>query len=140
MNPGVHPDRLIRIEDQGLITALSHPLRASILTELDGGEASPKELAQTLDEKLGNVSYHVRILARLGLIELVRTTPRRGAVEHHYRAVPRPGAVLNVDLALDEKGWEEASRALEDLRDQLARIADRRAGARSGRVVGALIG
>jgi hypothetical protein len=36
------------------------------------------------------VSYHVRQLADLGLIKLVKRTPRRGAIEHHYRAEPRP--------------------------------------------------
>jgi hypothetical protein len=35
------------------------------------------------------VSYHVRALANLGLIKLVRTTPIRGAIEHHYKAVER---------------------------------------------------
>ena len=52
--------------------------------------ASPSELAEELGEPLGNVSYHVRNLADLGCIELVGTTPRRGALEHHYRATARP--------------------------------------------------
>jgi hypothetical protein len=85
------------------------------------------------------VSYHVRILARLGLIELVRTTPRRGAVEHHYRSLPRPGAVLHLELSLDDRGWTEASAAFEELRGSLAAIAERRSGLRSGRVVGAVL-
>jgi hypothetical protein len=33
---------------------------------------------------LSNVSYHVRQLAKAGLIELVATRPRRGALEHYY--------------------------------------------------------
>ena len=32
----------------------------------------------------------MRQLNELGLLELVRETPRRGAIEHHYRAKPRP--------------------------------------------------
>jgi hypothetical protein len=36
------------------------------------------------------VSYHTRILARLGCVELVKTKQVRGAVEHYYRAVVRP--------------------------------------------------
>jgi hypothetical protein len=39
---------------------------------------------------LGNVSYHVRQLQSFGLIRLVRTTPRRGSIEHHYELVARP--------------------------------------------------
>jgi hypothetical protein len=38
---------------------------------------------------LGRVSYHIRLLHDLGAIELVSTEPRRGALEHYYRAVTR---------------------------------------------------
>jgi hypothetical protein len=31
-------------------------------------------------------AYHVRVLKKLGCIELVGMQPRRGAVEHVYRA------------------------------------------------------
>jgi DNA-binding transcriptional ArsR family regulator len=70
--------------------ALSHPLRMRLLSALTDREASPKELSVELGEALGNVAYHMRMLEELGCIELVRTTPRRGAVEHHYRQVLRP--------------------------------------------------
>ena len=125
--------------DQGIITALGHPLRARILSVLDAEEASPKELATRLGEKLGNVSYHVRILVRLGLIELVRETPRRGAVEHHYRSAPRPEAVLNVELGLDDTGWREAADALSRLNEQLEGIIARHGGSKGGRIVAALL-
>ena len=54
------------------------------------GVASPNELAKRLNEPLTNVSYHVRMLHDLGCIELVETEPRRGALEHYYRAIVRP--------------------------------------------------
>lgn len=76
--------------DQRMVKALGHPLRVSILTLLNEKVASPNQLAQELDEPLGNVSYHTRMLASLGVIELVDTQPRRGAVEHFYRALQRP--------------------------------------------------
>jgi DNA-binding transcriptional ArsR family regulator len=76
--------------DTNLIKALAHPLRHRLLAILNERVASPKELADELGERLPNVSYHVRILAELGWIELVSTTPRRGAIEHHYRALGRP--------------------------------------------------
>ena len=70
--------------------ALAHPLRVQLLTLLNAGVASPNELAKKLDEPLTNVSYHVRMLHDLGCIELVDTEPRRGALEHYYRAIVRP--------------------------------------------------
>jgi DNA-binding transcriptional ArsR family regulator len=84
----VRPDK--DVTDSRLVKALAHPLRVRILGVLDDRMASPSELAEELDAPLGNVSYHVRILASLGLIRLVKETPRRGSVEHHYEAVPRP--------------------------------------------------
>jgi DNA-binding transcriptional ArsR family regulator len=70
--------------------ALAHPLRVQLLTALNDGVASPNELAKKLNEPLTNVSYHVRMLHDLGCIELVDTAPRRGALEHYYRAIVRP--------------------------------------------------
>jgi DNA-binding transcriptional ArsR family regulator len=71
--------------DSQAAKALAHPLRAQILTELTE-EASPKTLARRLKQPLGSVSYHVGVLEQLGCIELTRTRPVRGALEHFYRA------------------------------------------------------
>jgi DNA-binding transcriptional ArsR family regulator len=76
--------------DSNIVKALSHPLRLRILTRLNEGVASPNEMSKEFEESLPLVSYHVRILRELDCIELVRTTPRRGAIEHHYRALTRP--------------------------------------------------
>lgn len=51
-------------------------------------EATPTQLAQWLGASVGTAAYHVRTLASLGLIELVGETRVRGAVAHHYRALP----------------------------------------------------
>jgi DNA-binding transcriptional ArsR family regulator len=73
--------------DEALLRAISHPLRHRLLGMLDGRIASPNMLARELDLPLGRVSYHIRLLNDLGAIELVRTEPRRGALEHFYQAV-----------------------------------------------------
>jgi DNA-binding transcriptional ArsR family regulator len=111
--------------DLRLAKALSHPLRARIFAILDEQVASPNEIAEMLDERLPNVSYHVRALAELECIELVRTAQRRGAIEHYYRAVKRPffsdsdwkrlprsgrQAIADVGLQLI---WDDVSQAIE---------------------------
>jgi DNA-binding transcriptional ArsR family regulator len=78
------------ITDPRVIKALAHPLRVHILGLLEERTLSPSEIADEIGAPLGNVSYHVRQLAQLNLIKLVRKTPRRGAIEHHYRAHARP--------------------------------------------------
>src|SRR3954447_6960335 len=76
--------------DPRIAKALSHPMRSRILMILNERVASPNEIADAIDERLPNVSYHVRALLELGTIELVDTAQRRGAIEHYYRAVVRP--------------------------------------------------
>jgi DNA-binding transcriptional ArsR family regulator len=78
------------ISDPRVIKALTHPLRVQILRALEERTASPSELADEIGAPLGNVSYHVRQLHGLGLIKLVKRTPRRGAIEHHYKALVQP--------------------------------------------------
>jgi DNA-binding transcriptional ArsR family regulator len=78
------------ISDPRLVKALGHPLRISILAILEERVASPSQIAEELDAPLGNVSYHVRQLAELGLISLVKEIPVRGTLEHYYRAEIRP--------------------------------------------------
>jgi len=73
-----------------LVKALAHELRIEILTILNERVASPNELAKELNEGLSQVSYHVKVLKDYGTIRMVKTIPRRGAVEHYYRATSRP--------------------------------------------------
>ena len=77
--------------------ALAHPLRARILQRLGERVASPGDLAVELGAPLGVVSYHVRMLRDYDCVELVRTEPVRGALQHFYKATARPN--------LDEGQW-----------------------------------
>jgi DNA-binding transcriptional ArsR family regulator len=121
--------------DERLAKALSHPMRAHILAILNEQVASPNEIAGMIDERLPNVSYHVRALHDLGCIELVRTAQRRGAIEHYYRALKRPffsdrdwkrlprsARQAMSDVAL-QMIWEDVSTAIEE--DTFERRSDR---------------
>jgi DNA-binding transcriptional ArsR family regulator len=88
------------VTDQKYVKAMAHPLRLRILAALEHRTASPSELADELEAPLGNVSYHVRQLHGLGLLKLVKETPRRGAVEHYYRLEARPH--------ITDKAWDAA--------------------------------
>jgi DNA-binding transcriptional ArsR family regulator len=113
------------VVDRRLAKALSHPLRAHVLAILNERVASPNQIANELEEPLGNVSYHVKTLAEMGCIELVKTEPRRGAIEHFYRAVVRPffsdkdwkrlppSARQGISDATLQLIWEDTSDALD---------------------------
>jgi DNA-binding transcriptional ArsR family regulator len=111
------------IGDPRLVKALAHPLRVQILSALEDRIASPSDLAAELDAPLGNVSYHVRTLADLGLVKLVKRRTRRGAVEHYYQARGRaqvtnrawaqvPGVVKRSMVAVAlEQAFDQAGAA-----------------------------
>ena len=91
-----------------MVKAFAHPLRLEILRRL-GSRSSPTELARRLGAPLGSVSYHVRVLADLGALELVDQAPRRGAIEHYYSLAPG----LNFEVlnpTLDEEARAELTR------------------------------
>jgi DNA-binding transcriptional ArsR family regulator len=91
---------LTSLSDPRIVRALAHPVRLRILSILEERVASPKEIAREIGAPLTHVSYHVRQLAQLGLIKLDRTTPRRGAVEHHYR--------MDASPSISDDAWREA--------------------------------
>jgi len=105
--------------------ALAHPLRARILQRLGERIASPGDLAVELNAPLGVVSYHVRMLRDYDCVELVRTEPRRGALQHFYRATARPN--------FEEQQWrtlpsglrgELSGETIQTVIDDLAAAAD----------------
>jgi DNA-binding transcriptional ArsR family regulator len=83
--------------DQMLVRAMGHPVRMQALIILNERVASPNEISKELGESVGHVSYHIKVLRECDCIELVDTAPRRGAMEHYYRATDR--------AFLDAKEW-----------------------------------
>jgi len=99
-------ERLPVLVDPRLTKALDHVLRQHILLAAMQGEVSPIGLAKALDEGLSQVSYHVKVLRDdcEGMLEETRTVPRRGAVEHYYRASEK--------TLLPAKAWRRLGKGL----------------------------
>jgi DNA-binding transcriptional ArsR family regulator len=107
--------------DARLIKAFTHPLRRAILARLDQAVLSPKDLAGELSAPLSVVSYHVKELLRLDLIELVRTEQRRGAIQHWYRGKSR-GIVNRREFQTDKQGFDELAEALAEALERIELI------------------
>lgn len=76
--------------DQEMVKALSHPIRVEILEALQDRVASPSELSEEMDQRLGVISYHARTLVKSGCLELVHAEPRRGSLENFFAVARRP--------------------------------------------------
>ncbi len=69
-----------------LISALNHPLRRRILRKLNERveAASARQLAREMGLPIGNVSYHLQVLARLNVLTQTHARQVRGAREFFY--------------------------------------------------------
>jgi predicted ArsR family transcriptional regulator len=91
--------------------ARSHPLRRRILMAMRERDRllSPKRFAESVGEKVTNVSYHFRVLHQVGLIELADQQQVRGATEHFYA----PSAAFTAQIQ-DTVAMDRITEILED--------------------------
>jgi hypothetical protein len=104
--------------------ALAHPLRSHSATPRRA-RRQPRRARGRPRRPLGVLAYHVRMLREYDCVELVRTEPRRGALQHYYKATAR--AVLDAEqrrsLPAALRG-ELSGATLRGLIDDLAAGAD----------------
>lgn len=120
------------VPDTRVVRALAHPIRVAALALLEERVLSPTELSEQLGVTLPLISYHVRQLKEFGLIKLVRTAPRRGTVQHYYRAKPRPKGtgharpqvpmIVKREMVGDERCGEQVSKLLAKTLERVERI------------------
>lgn len=90
--------------DPRILKAQSHPIRAHILNILSEGPNSPSRMQRRMENvSLELVCHHIKVLRKVGLIELVRIREHGGRKEHIYRAVKRQYFSLEEWLAVDPK-------------------------------------
>lgn len=76
--------RLPAEEVRPLLDALAHPVRAQVLAILADRNASATEIAEAIGEPRSKVRYHLRALAKSGLIGCEGAKNRRGAREYYW--------------------------------------------------------
>jgi DNA-binding transcriptional ArsR family regulator len=69
------------------IKALSSPYRISIIEAFNGEAATAKHISSKIGEPHSKVNYHIKLLAKVGLLKLIKETPKYGVVEKYYKPV-----------------------------------------------------
>jgi len=114
---------------QEFMAAIGDPRRMRILEILTQQQASATEMAKMIEESPQTTQYHVKVLEKAGLIELVETREVRGALEKFYRAVAEQfilsekiGEAPDMDtMALDWAGeWLRLGRLEAEISDERA--------------------
>ena len=87
-----------------LVTAMGHPTRAHAVTVLNERVACAAEIGRELGRPARHVSYHLKQLEKLGVIELVRVAETAGGrtTGRYYRALVRSW--------YDPESWKQISR------------------------------
>lgn len=69
------------------IKALSSPYRIKIIEAFDNKPASAKDISTRMGEPHGRVNYHIKTLAKVGILKLVDVSIKQGVVEKYYMPV-----------------------------------------------------
>jgi DNA-binding transcriptional ArsR family regulator len=105
------PDARTVHTDVNVLAALHHPARRRLL-ELLGldGPSTVSQLADAVEERVGNVSHHLKVLAEAGLIEEAPELARDRR-ERWWRSAQRRMSWTIADVAGDPVGEAIASAA-----------------------------
>lgn len=111
--------------DDRIFKAQSHPIRAHILNILSEGPNSPSRMHRRMENvSLALVCHHIKVLRKVGLIELVQIKKYGGRKEHIYRATKRQYFSLEEWLVVDGKFRDPlVSTILRQISDDTGRAA-----------------
>ena len=91
------PERIFHVETDQQLHAVGSLARHRVLRVLRDGPATVTQIAERLGIAKGSSHYHVKVLAKAGLIHVVETRKVRGVEELYYGmvaaaiALPDPG-------------------------------------------------
>lgn len=100
------------------LKAISDGTRQKILGILGERSFTTSQLAEVLHQPKGTVGHHLRVLARVGLIRVVRTRQVRAMTEKYYGRVAREwiasGAQAGIDVTAAMLRQVESERVREE--------------------------
>ena len=77
------------LRDLEQIKAISQQNRLNIIEAFDNEPKTAKQIAESLNEPHGRVNYHIKVLEKVGIIELVEEVTKMGVVEKYYCPVAK---------------------------------------------------
>jgi DNA-binding transcriptional ArsR family regulator len=108
--PEREPDHapMRQVDDPRLLRAVAHPVRNRILAELSAtGPLRAADIATQIDVPANQASFHLRQLAKYGLVEEAPELARDGR-DRVWRMVNERGLAVNLDELEDTPGGKAA--------------------------------
>lgn len=72
------------LRDLECIKAVAHPKRIEILNQFENSPLSAKQLSEILEEPHAKINYHIKMLYKVGILDLVEEKIKSGIVEKYY--------------------------------------------------------
>jgi DNA-binding transcriptional ArsR family regulator len=108
--PRIHYEKSLSARE---LRGLAHPLRFRLLELLREGPATASMLGRELGESSGATSYHLRVLARMGMVEEV---PDRGTRRERWWKRPEERQVVLIASArADDAEYEAAGARMHEM-------------------------
>ncbi|WP_344297682.1 winged helix-turn-helix domain-containing protein [Agromyces neolithicus] len=98
--PGYELADRMALTEPAQVRAIGHPLRTTILQLLHERAATVTELAAAVERPKSTVAHHVDVLARNGLLRVVRTRKVRAIEERFYGRTARMFSIMAETAAL----------------------------------------
>lgn len=103
------------LKELSQIKAISQEYRIAIIDAFGHEPATAKMISDRLGEPHAKINYHIKVMVRVGILELVTTQVNAGIVEKYYRPVARDYVIDSSALNTSETSIstiEKASIAL----------------------------
>jgi len=94
---------IIVLKELEQIKAISQQYRLDIIEAFDNQPKTAKQIAELLDEPHGRVNYHIKILEKVGIIELVQEVTKFGVVEKYYCPIAFKIIIDSSAVTLDDE-------------------------------------
>ncbi|MDN5351124.1 MAG: hypothetical protein PWQ12_40 [Clostridiales bacterium] len=91
------------LKDLEQIKAVSQQYRLDILDAFNNQPKTAKQIAETLGEPHGRVNYHIKILEKVGIVELIEEIVKFGVVEKYYCPVAYKLVIDSTAVTLDDE-------------------------------------
>jgi len=109
------------VDDLAMLKALSNSYRIRIIDAFEGKPATAKHISLKLGEPHSKVNYHIKALAKVGIIELVKEVPKYGVIEKYYLPVAKTYVLDSKTVQGDDMISDSMSKAVSALFDRIAK-------------------
>lgn len=110
------------VDDLEQLKALSNSYRIRIIDAFEGAPATAKQISMKLGEPHSKVNYHIKALAKVGIIKLVEEVPKYGVIEKYYMPVAKSFVLdSKVVQSKDDSVMDGVGKAVTALFDRVSK-------------------